>query len=246
MRQKQLVLSIYAIAVTAAVPSCGFIGDLFDTDSSPQVIDGMQVCDGRPADIRAAVLSTSCPGGNDEQCPTGAYCDSGECVFDCAEDLLCSNGSYCDCRGRCALGPENDAGMGSLDYCRVDFAKVEAILSPPLECTPENADAVCTLGGGCNDTGTCQRRRCAWDDDCPLGAYCDHSSGYCGADCLDPASPCAEGYECDCKGKCSQTDSSPSLPARRALDIRIEPSSLNVRVASYFDNMLVAAGGCAL
>jgi hypothetical protein len=47
----------------AATPGCGVWEGLFGGDSKPLVENGIEVCDGRPADIRAAVLRQVAPLG---------------------------------------------------------------------------------------------------------------------------------------------------------------------------------------
>jgi hypothetical protein len=41
-------------------------------------------------------------------CPSGAYCDLGECIQECNTDHACSNGLMCSPRGRCVTTPLQD------------------------------------------------------------------------------------------------------------------------------------------
>jgi len=61
---KKVLFGAVVFLSLATTPGCGVWEGLFGGDSKPLVENGIEVCDGRPVDIRAAVLSTSCPSGN--------------------------------------------------------------------------------------------------------------------------------------------------------------------------------------
>lgn len=234
---KRIAFSLALVTFAAlAFSGCGVWDNIFGSGQKATVIDGIVLCDAngdgqddRPADLRQAVLAATCPSGNSAECPTGSYCDSGSCVFDCASDLKCGSGQVCNCRGKCETGSSTNPPSPVAGSCPVDPVLVQSILSPAA-CTKANEANDCPLGAGCNEaTGKCAPRRCAWDDECPFGSNCNRASGTCVAQCLDPGTPCGEpGKVCDCRGMCVGPEDASVRPARRSLTLDYAPPVITI------------------
>jgi len=85
-----VVKTVLVVLVALGIPSCEFWKDA-DVSGKPLIVDGLQVCTPpRPTDFGPTILQSQC--NADPDCPSGAYCDSGSCVFDCSPGLLCSAG----------------------------------------------------------------------------------------------------------------------------------------------------------
>ncbi|MFH0903223.1 MAG: dickkopf-related protein [Pseudomonadota bacterium] len=179
-------LSLIAVAIAGA-GGCG-VGDFFGHGSSAE--PAVTYCD-RDFDGMSAVKNNFDDCANTEDCPKGSYCDTRAtkpfCDWECYSSSDCDSGAVCSCDGHC-------------------FADGESL--------PPGVDPTCQ-----RDVGILSKagdRRCAWDDDCPLGSHCSEATRVCRFECTKSEDCVAKnlGEVCSCLGTCVAAGSGPKPPTK--------------------------------
>ncbi len=163
-----------------------------------------------------AALLTACGGGgedrctSDEGCPLGRYCllSTGECSYDCTQDLECAEGYTCGLRGRCVPGcrPSN----GGVEICDDLDNDCDGATDEELgerACERQNA------AGRCTGVERCVAGAWACDARVPRAETCDGLDNDCDGltdNATPPACPltqgvCAQGVR-SCQGAAGWSD----------------------------------------
>jgi hypothetical protein len=136
-----------------------------------------------------------CPGGKNEECPTGFRCNVPNTV--CEEDLGCSENLDCGAAEVCNTGSHACVPSCTVDTQRQVCAAGEKCVE--ARCAQCAVAADCGTGLSCDAAGRCVTgTRCYNDRDCRVPKVCHVPTGAC----VEKPPPCVSDENCDKDRRC--------------------------------------------